>query len=59
MANDNQDISNEIFDVLKLKKAILAISSHLPNANDAIVYLYEKTKEREKLIINCCRALSK
>ncbi|CAF4097378.1 unnamed protein product, partial [Rotaria sordida] len=59
MANDNQDISDELFDILELERASLAISQCLLDANDSIIYLCEKTKEGQKITINGFRALSK
>ncbi|CAM4826836.1 unnamed protein product [Rotaria magnacalcarata] len=59
MVDDNQDVSDEIFDILELEKASLVISSNLSDANHAIVYLFEKTKEGKRLTINGFKALSK
>ncbi|CAF1067641.1 unnamed protein product [Didymodactylos carnosus] len=59
IANDNQDISDEIFDILELERASLAISSFLSDSDDTISYLYAKTKEGQKLTINGFRGLSK
>ncbi|CAF2924233.1 unnamed protein product [Rotaria sp. Silwood2] len=44
MANDNQDISEAIFNIFELEKAGRAIISYYLEAKCAIVYLLEKTK---------------
>ncbi|CAF4216203.1 unnamed protein product, partial [Rotaria sordida] len=44
-ANDNQDISDEIFDILELERAALNISSRSVDSDYAIAYLQTKTKE--------------
>ncbi|CAF1567736.1 unnamed protein product, partial [Rotaria sordida] len=51
-ANDNQDISDEIFDILELERAALNISSRSVDSDYAIAYLQTKTKEGKKLTIN-------
>ncbi|CAF2083077.1 unnamed protein product [Rotaria magnacalcarata] len=51
-ANDNQDISDEIFDILELERAALNINSRYWDSYYAIAYLLTKTKEGKKLTIN-------
>ncbi|CAF3341216.1 unnamed protein product, partial [Rotaria socialis] len=51
-ANDNQDISDKIFDILELERAALNISSHSVDSDYAIAYLETKTKEGKILTIN-------
>ncbi|CAF3995055.1 unnamed protein product, partial [Rotaria sordida] len=58
MANDNQDISEEIFNIFELEKSSRAISSHYLEAKCAIAYLLEKTKNGYRLTINGFRALA-
>ncbi|CAF4032753.1 unnamed protein product, partial [Rotaria sordida] len=59
MANDNQDIPDDIFDILELEMASLTVRLGLSDINDAVAYLCEKTKEGKKVTINGFRALSK
>ncbi|CAF2664906.1 unnamed protein product [Rotaria sp. Silwood2] len=58
MANDNQDISEGIFNIFELEKASHAIRSYYLEAKCAIVYLLEKTKNGHRLTINGFRALA-
>ncbi|CAF4777886.1 unnamed protein product [Rotaria sp. Silwood1] len=58
MANDNQDISERIFNIFELEKASRAISSYYLEAKCAIAYLLEKTKNGHRLTINGFRALA-
>ncbi|CAF4695392.1 unnamed protein product, partial [Rotaria socialis] len=51
-ANDNQDISDEIFDILELERAALNISSCSVDSDYAIDYLQTKTEKGKKLTIN-------
>jgi hypothetical protein len=51
-ANDNQDISDKIFDILELERAALNLSSRSVDSDYAIAYLQTKTKEGKKLTIN-------
>ncbi|CAF4827674.1 unnamed protein product, partial [Rotaria socialis] len=51
-ANDNQDISDKIFDILELERAALNISSRSVDSDYAIAYLETKTKEGKILTIN-------
>lgn len=57
-ADYNQDTSDEIFDILELERASVSVMKSLPDANDAILYMCKKTKEGQKLTLNCFRALS-
>ncbi|CAF0875274.1 unnamed protein product [Didymodactylos carnosus] len=53
MINDNQDISDEIFDILELERASIAFEHY------ALSYLNTKTKQGQKLTVNGFRLLSK
>ncbi|CAF3955624.1 unnamed protein product [Rotaria sp. Silwood2] len=56
--NDNQDISDELFDKLELERTSRAIGESLSNTSNAITYLCERTKEGNKVTISIFRALS-
>ncbi|CAF3352137.1 unnamed protein product [Rotaria sp. Silwood2] len=57
-ANDNQDVSEEIFDIMELERASLTISRQAPDTHDAITYLREETTKGKRITINVFRALS-
>ncbi|CAF1410229.1 unnamed protein product, partial [Didymodactylos carnosus] len=56
MINDNQDISDEIFDILEFERAL---TSSLSYDNSTISYLYVKMKEGQRLTPDGFKALSK
>ncbi|CAF1442881.1 unnamed protein product [Adineta steineri] len=57
-ANDNQDITDSIFDILELERASVAISQCYSDANEAIAHLSEQAKKGKKMTIDAFRALS-
>ncbi|CAF1351524.1 unnamed protein product [Rotaria sordida] len=52
IANDNQDMSDEIFYILELERAIITISSFPSDSNDAISYVYKMTEQNQRLTLN-------
>ncbi|CAF1293944.1 unnamed protein product [Rotaria sp. Silwood1] len=52
IVNHNQDISDEIFHILELERAVIAINSSPLDSNDAISYLYEMTEQNQRLTLN-------
>ncbi|CAF1188694.1 unnamed protein product [Didymodactylos carnosus] len=59
IADNNQDISDEIFDILELERASNTITSFSPDGEYAMSYLYTQTNEGRKLTINGFRMLNK
>ncbi|CAF3758398.1 unnamed protein product [Rotaria sordida] len=56
--DNNQDISDELFNILELERTCISIMSCSSYNKDDILYLCEKTKEGQKLTINGLRVLS-
>ncbi|CAF3841999.1 unnamed protein product [Rotaria sordida] len=52
IANDNQDMSDEIFCILELERAIITVNSFPSDSNDAISYVYKMTEQNQRLTLN-------
>jgi hypothetical protein len=58
IADDNQDLSDEVFDKLELQRAGSVIANHLIDKEEAIFYLKIKADEGQKLPIDTLKALT-